>query len=225
MLSLMLSPTDPDSAATYLQRAGKLIDDIVRECGTPKATVEAGKVDWGAGGWETILQVRPTFSFGPGRLAPRQGVRGRWGRGATATETQHSTINGNQKATRRLMDHGLVCASHISFLRIPRRSLLLFPCAPKRENRRPADALTCRRRLLLCRIRERSHQAAESRRGECGRSKVTREDVDMMHVMSMRPRCDAMLESYSYSYLYRLATPAPFPLCPSLEAFPKTVRQ
>jgi hypothetical protein len=78
-LSRLLSKSDPASAEKYLARAFKLIEDTLRECAAPAAKLEGGSVDFGDGGWETILM--------------------------------HSTINGNPKATRQFMDHGLICES------------------------------------------------------------------------------------------------------------------
>ncbi|ORY20478.1 Six-hairpin glycosidase-like protein [Naematelia encephala] len=81
MLYQLLLPSDKSAAEEYLVRANKLVEDILRECGTPAATLDKdGKVNWGEGSWETLLQ--------------------------------HSTINGNEKATRRLLDHGLVYADY-----------------------------------------------------------------------------------------------------------------
>lgn len=57
MLYQLLVSTEPDAAKEYLARSVKLIQDVVRECGTPKATLDGGKVNWGEGDWETILQV------------------------------------------------------------------------------------------------------------------------------------------------------------------------
>ncbi|RSH81438.1 hypothetical protein EHS25_006794 [Saitozyma podzolica] len=80
MLYQLLLPTDPQAAEMYLSKGFKLVEDVMRECGTGRATLQGGKVNWGEGGWETLLK--------------------------------HSTINGNEKATRRLMDHGLVYADY-----------------------------------------------------------------------------------------------------------------
>jgi len=88
MLYQLLLPTDKDAAEEYLRRGFKLVEDTLRECGTPKATVEGGRVDWGEGGWETLLKV----------CACLEGA-----------DEKHSTINGNEHATRKIMDHGLVC--------------------------------------------------------------------------------------------------------------------
>ncbi|KAL8292646.1 hypothetical protein RQP46_001258 [Phenoliferia psychrophenolica] len=49
-------------------------------CVTPAASVKDGSIDFGEGGWETILK--------------------------------HSTINGNERAQRLLMDHGLSYADY-----------------------------------------------------------------------------------------------------------------
>lgn len=47
------------AAEEYLARAVKLIQDTLRECLTPPASLgEDGTVDFGEGGWECILQVR-----------------------------------------------------------------------------------------------------------------------------------------------------------------------
>ncbi|AFR98229.2 glycosyl hydrolase family 88 [Cryptococcus neoformans C23] len=78
MLYRLLRPTDPRTAEQYLTNSFKLVDDLMRECRTGKATLEGDKVIWGEGAWETILE--------------------------------HSTINGNELATKRLLDHGLVYA-------------------------------------------------------------------------------------------------------------------
>lgn len=73
----LLAKSDPSSAEKYLSSALKLIEDVLRECAAPGATLKDGRVDFGQDGWETILM--------------------------------HSTINGNPKATRQFMDHGLIC--------------------------------------------------------------------------------------------------------------------
>lgn len=62
MLYQLLLPTEPAAAEKYLARGTKLIKDVIRECGTPAATLEGGKVNWGEGGWEPILQVSLTFA-------------------------------------------------------------------------------------------------------------------------------------------------------------------
>jgi len=49
----------PELAEKYLSRANKLVEDVMRECLTPSASLRSGVVDWGNGGWETILQVCP----------------------------------------------------------------------------------------------------------------------------------------------------------------------
>lgn len=65
-------------AMLYLARATRLIADTLKVCAAPAAALSAdGSVQWGEGGWETLLK--------------------------------HSTIAGNVKANRRLMDHGLIC--------------------------------------------------------------------------------------------------------------------
>ena len=92
MLYQLLLPTEPKAAEEYLARAEKLIKDVIRECGTPAATLRNGKVNFGEGGWETILQVSQSSE--------------------SITDRQHSTINGNERATKRLMDHGLICKCH-----------------------------------------------------------------------------------------------------------------
>lgn len=91
MIYQLYLSTQPDLAEKYLTRANKLVNDIIRECLTPQASLHSGKVEWGEGGWETILQVRPSVYW--------------------TDKIQHSTINGNHLATRRLMDHGLICTS------------------------------------------------------------------------------------------------------------------
>ncbi|KIR71930.1 glycosyl hydrolase family 88 [Cryptococcus deuterogattii CA1014] len=78
MLYRLLRPTNPLAAEQYLTKSFKLVDDLMRECRTGKATLQGDRVVWGEGGWETILE--------------------------------HSTINGNELATKRLLDHGLVYA-------------------------------------------------------------------------------------------------------------------
>jgi hypothetical protein len=47
----------------------KLIKDVIRECGTPAATLKDGKVNWGAGDWEPILQVSRQTILGVGGRA------------------------------------------------------------------------------------------------------------------------------------------------------------
>ena len=60
MLYQLLLPTDTTIADYYLKAGFKLIQDTLRECGTPKASLDGdGKVDWGKDGWETILEVCP----------------------------------------------------------------------------------------------------------------------------------------------------------------------
>jgi len=80
-ISRLLTKSDPKAAEYYLARAFKLIEDTLRECAAPAAKLDEGSVDFGKGGWETILM--------------------------------HSTINGNPKARKQFMDHGLVCKSHV----------------------------------------------------------------------------------------------------------------
>lgn len=63
MLSELLNEKDPLAAGYYLGRGIKLVIDTLDECASPPATLqdamdEGGggkKVDWGQGGWETIL--------------------------------------------------------------------------------------------------------------------------------------------------------------------------
>lgn len=56
MLSTLLSPSDPSAGDYYLGRACKLIDDTLRECSAPRATIgDNGDVNWGEGGWESVL--------------------------------------------------------------------------------------------------------------------------------------------------------------------------
>jgi len=57
ILYQLLLHTDKIAAEHYLTAGFKLIEDILRECGTPVATLSGGKVDWGKNGWETILAV------------------------------------------------------------------------------------------------------------------------------------------------------------------------
>lgn len=57
MLYRLLRPTDPRTAEQYLTNSFKLVDDLMRECRTGKATLEGDKVIWGEGAWETILEV------------------------------------------------------------------------------------------------------------------------------------------------------------------------
>lgn len=57
MLYRLLRPTDPRAAEQYLTKSFKLVDDLMRECRTGKATLEGERVVWGEGGWETILEV------------------------------------------------------------------------------------------------------------------------------------------------------------------------
>lgn len=59
MLYQLLRDSDPSAAEEYLAKGAKLMQDTIRECYTPKASLDqGGKVDFGQGGWETILQVR-----------------------------------------------------------------------------------------------------------------------------------------------------------------------
>ncbi len=57
MLYQLLHPTDKTAAEHYLKSANKLIEDTLRECGTPAARLSGGMVDFGEDGWETILAV------------------------------------------------------------------------------------------------------------------------------------------------------------------------
>lgn len=57
MLYELLARTDPLGADKYLSRGFKLVNDTLRECRTPRAELNEGKVNFGEGGWETILQV------------------------------------------------------------------------------------------------------------------------------------------------------------------------
>jgi hypothetical protein len=66
MLYQLLLPTEPEAAEEYLARSVKLIKDVIRECGTPAATLKDGKVNWGAGDWEPILQVSRQTILGVG---------------------------------------------------------------------------------------------------------------------------------------------------------------
>ncbi|KAL1413228.1 hypothetical protein Q8F55_000981 [Vanrija albida] len=56
MLYELLLPSDPAAAEYYLSAGFKLIDDTVRECASPAASLKNGAVSWGEGAWETILQ-------------------------------------------------------------------------------------------------------------------------------------------------------------------------
>jgi len=82
LASLLLSSSSAVSSSKalgekYLKAAFDLITAILLHCAAPRASLADGRIDWGEGGWETILM--------------------------------HSTINGNPRAARRFMDHGLVC--------------------------------------------------------------------------------------------------------------------
>lgn len=57
MLYRLLRPTNPLVAEQYLIKSFKLVDDLMRECRTGKATLQGDRVVWGEGGWETILEV------------------------------------------------------------------------------------------------------------------------------------------------------------------------
>lgn len=41
-----------------MERAFQLVRDVLRECKTGEASLKDGKVDFGEGEWETILEVR-----------------------------------------------------------------------------------------------------------------------------------------------------------------------
>jgi hypothetical protein len=57
MLFLLLRKDQPAKAAKYLGASAKLMNDILRECDTPAATVDKeGAVNWGEGNWEPILK-------------------------------------------------------------------------------------------------------------------------------------------------------------------------
>lgn len=56
MLYRLLRPTEPVAAEAYLERAFQLVRDTLGECKTADARLVDGKVDWGEGAWETILQ-------------------------------------------------------------------------------------------------------------------------------------------------------------------------
>lgn len=58
ILFQILRPTDPTAAEAYLERAFQLVRDVLRECKTGEASLKDGKVDFGEGEWETILEVR-----------------------------------------------------------------------------------------------------------------------------------------------------------------------
>jgi hypothetical protein len=92
MLYRLLLPDNPSAAEEYLRRGNKLVEDTLRVCGTSRATISdtGNKVDWGEGGWETLLKVLLWFT-------------------SARADNLHSTINGNEHATRKIMDHGLVC--------------------------------------------------------------------------------------------------------------------
>lgn len=82
MLSALLETSDPAGAVYYMDRAIKLVNNILHECLAPPASVHVAdsngesKVDWGEGGWESVLM--------------------------------HSTSTGNPKRGI-LMDHGMIC--------------------------------------------------------------------------------------------------------------------
>lgn len=57
MLYGLLVKSDRQAAEHYLAASFRLLDDITRVSASPAAKVDKdGKVDWGEGGWETILQ-------------------------------------------------------------------------------------------------------------------------------------------------------------------------
>ncbi|BEI83675.1 hypothetical protein CcaverHIS002_0402790 [Cutaneotrichosporon cavernicola] len=56
ILFRLLRSADPTAAEQYLARAFKLVRDTLRECKTAAASLTDGKVNWGTGEWETILQ-------------------------------------------------------------------------------------------------------------------------------------------------------------------------
>ena len=58
MLHQLLRTKDKAAAEMYLKRANQLVLDILRECGNPPAQMRKDHVDYGSGGWETILKVR-----------------------------------------------------------------------------------------------------------------------------------------------------------------------
>lgn len=49
--------SDPKKAREYMATSKKLMASIIQECYTPEASLKNGKVDFGPGGWETVLQV------------------------------------------------------------------------------------------------------------------------------------------------------------------------
>jgi hypothetical protein len=69
LLFRLLRPSDPKAAEGYLARAFQLVRDTLRECKTPSASLVDGKVDWGAGGWEPILQHS---TINGNRFSPRK---------------------------------------------------------------------------------------------------------------------------------------------------------
>lgn len=56
ILFKVLRPIDPVAADNYLRRAFKLVKDTLGQCKTGKAILDGGNVNWGQGGWETILK-------------------------------------------------------------------------------------------------------------------------------------------------------------------------
>jgi hypothetical protein len=57
MIYKLLRDTDKPAADMYSKRANTLISDTLRECLSPQARLMNGVVDWGEGGWETLLMV------------------------------------------------------------------------------------------------------------------------------------------------------------------------
>lgn len=56
MIYTLLKDTRPGAGDMYLGAAFRLVDDILRECAAPGASLDStGVVDWGKDGWETIL--------------------------------------------------------------------------------------------------------------------------------------------------------------------------
>lgn len=71
MLYALLKDSDAVAAQAYLTAAFKLIDDIGRECAAPPASVHDGTVDWGSGGWETVL-MHSTIDNNAGSPHPKK---------------------------------------------------------------------------------------------------------------------------------------------------------
>jgi hypothetical protein len=57
MLHALLLPIDKSAAEEYLSKAFKLVGDTLGECASPRATLRGTNVNWGEGGWETLLMV------------------------------------------------------------------------------------------------------------------------------------------------------------------------